>query len=400
MQEIFDWYWKPLITEFSNYFSQFKTQEAKEKEAKRLGRLEISGTSLTHEQQIKLANTIYGPTHKYGKNHTDPGDGWRYSGKGFKQVTWKDNYKNIETYYNKWIKDNTDPDMKWTDGDNPFKLTQPKDAILSALAFWGLKKIAYNAEKCEEENLLAVSKKMTESTAKKIIDPRREFLNIAKKVLEVDLCRKTMSTLDLINTTYDKKHKAETDDVVYIDVITEKNRRWEALMVVFDKTGILFRTYALCKGTNNDRFTGGGNGDTPTGLCKTSYDARHIGELAYGQYGVIDLTGIDGEFKKANEKGRTGLLIHCGRGFDIKKNRSATDFNDEGCRLLNTRGCIRIYNDEMKKLVNLYKDLKTKKKTIYCYIEDYDGKIEDVFDYYGFDLDIKDTERRVSSKRQ
>jgi hypothetical protein len=68
--------------------------------------------------------------------------------------------------------------------------------------------------------------------------------------------------------------------------------------------------------------------------------------------------------------------------------------------LLNTHGCIRIYNQAMKELGLLYQKLKQQGKTIYCYIEDYDGNIKDVYRYYGFDNDSKDVPRKMRNKQQ
>lgn len=82
---------------FKSYFETFGSLSAQQKEAKRL-----SDLSKDSNNWPKVANAIYGPTHPLGKNHTNKGDGWRYSGKGFKQITWKDNYDKIEKYYNQY----------------------------------------------------------------------------------------------------------------------------------------------------------------------------------------------------------------------------------------------------------------------------------------------------------
>lgn len=43
------------------------------------------------ERQIKIANLAYGG--RYGNGDASTGDGWRYRGRGLKQVTFKDNYR-------------------------------------------------------------------------------------------------------------------------------------------------------------------------------------------------------------------------------------------------------------------------------------------------------------------
>ncbi|KND56487.1 Phage lysozyme [Candidatus Paraburkholderia schumanniana] len=43
------------------------------------------------EQQMKIANLAYGG--RYGNGDTNSGDGWRYRGRGLKQITFKHNYQ-------------------------------------------------------------------------------------------------------------------------------------------------------------------------------------------------------------------------------------------------------------------------------------------------------------------
>lgn len=72
---------------------------------------------------------------------------------------------------------------------------------------------------------------------------------------------------------------------------------------------------------------------------------------------------------------------------------------DKG-RLMSTFGCIRVYNDEMKKLGELYTTLKKEGKVIYCYIEEYDGDIKDVYAHYNIEIDIKDKSRGKRNNQQ
>ena len=118
-----------------------------------------------------------------------------------------------------------------------------------------------------------------------------------------------------INHTYDNKLKAKANEV-YINVITPKGRDLQGPLVVFDNSGILFKTHSLARGSNSDRLTGGGNGDTPTGKTSTSYNPKsHVGEWSYGKHGLIYLSGLTGEFKTATNKGRAGIAIHCGHAY-------------------------------------------------------------------------------------
>jgi len=48
-------------------------------------------TSVPREREIKIANLAYGG--RYGNDGVVSGDGWRYRGRGLKQITFKDNYR-------------------------------------------------------------------------------------------------------------------------------------------------------------------------------------------------------------------------------------------------------------------------------------------------------------------
>jgi predicted chitinase len=120
---------KRMRDKFYSYFKGFGNEDKQLEEAKRLSNL-----SLDSKNHKEVANAIYGNKHPNGKNHTDPDDGWRYSGKGFKQITWKDNYVALQKY----VKDTYNIDVEWVGGDNPYKLkNNAKDAMLSAIAYWG-----------------------------------------------------------------------------------------------------------------------------------------------------------------------------------------------------------------------------------------------------------------------
>jgi predicted chitinase len=188
LQEIFNWHWERIIGVFSSYFNQFQTREAKETEARRLGRANRAPSpGLTLDQQKTFANAIYGSTHPLGALHTNPDDGWRYSGKGFKQITWKDNYQNLQEYFNRNMKIDGEADVVWVDGDNPYKLkNNAKDAITSALAFWGKKGINGVATKISYESVTSVTKKI--NAALDGLDERKRYFKKAVEVLKTDEC--------------------------------------------------------------------------------------------------------------------------------------------------------------------------------------------------------------------
>ncbi|OCG45174.1 hypothetical protein A9G34_06790, partial [Gilliamella sp. Choc4-2] len=196
-------------------------------------------------------------------------------------------------------------------------------------------------------------------------------------------------------TTFDEKYIPE-DNEVYINVIVPSHRGLEGPLIVFDRSEIYFKTHALCLGTNTNRTKASGDGDTPTGRTKTTYyPNRHKGEWSFGNYGFIELIGDSGEFLTATKNGRDGIGIHSGHTSGYYR-KSLEDLGN----LMNTHGCIRVYNEAMKELGALYTRLKSEGKTIYCYIEDYVGDIKDVYEYYGLAPDPKDTVRKGRVKTQ
>lgn len=68
--------------------------------------------------------------------------------------------------------------------------------------------------------------------------------------------------------------------------------------------------------------------------------------------------------------------------------------------MMSTYGCVRVYNDAMKELGELYSKLEKEGKTIYSYIEDYDGDIKDVYSFYKMKTDAKDTAQTARSTKQ
>lgn len=89
---------------------------------------------------------------------------------------------------------------------------------------------------------------------------------------------------------------------------------------------------------------------------------------------------------------RDGLAIHSGHT-RCDDGSTEHDITKDTGRLMQTQGCVRVYNEAMKTLVGVYENLIKEGKTIKCYVEDYSGNIDDVFDFYCLDLDFKDKTR-------
>ena len=172
--------------------------------------------------------------------------------------------------------------VTWVGNDNPFLLKiDPRDSILSALAYWKKKGINEIAHGITDQNVDNVTSKINESKGESIRAPRRFFFHNAIKVLHVKECLTGNHLQEKYkNCTFDGKFTAHENEV-YIDVITPKNRDKEGPLVVFDNKKILFITHSLCRGTNTNRLKKGGNGDTPTGKTRTTYEPKkHVGSTS------------------------------------------------------------------------------------------------------------------------
>lgn len=79
--------------------------------------------------------------------------------------------------------------VTWVGNDNPFLLKiDPRDSILSALAYWKKKGINEIAHGITDQNVDNVTSKINESKGESIRAPRRFFFHNAIKVLHVKEC--------------------------------------------------------------------------------------------------------------------------------------------------------------------------------------------------------------------
>lgn len=343
------------------------------------------------ENQKNIANWKY--KGQYGNSAKfEDGDGWRYRGRGFIQLTHKSTYQKAQKIYNQYFKEDAESDISWE--SNPDDLLTPKGSIASALVFWRMKNVNYVAEKMTFLSTQHVTQKVHGSGENTKAKLRYSYLSNASQILKVSDCLKNVgiSNGKKVLQTFDRKYKIEESDssIAYIDVIVPKSRLNQGILVVFDNTGILFKTYCRCRGANRNRTKAEGKGDTPCGLAKTRYSPKaHVGDPGYGNHGMIYLEGVDGEFLTATKNGRSGIAIHCGHTRNEDGKGADKTMSDVG-RLMETYGCVRVYNEAMKKLGDLYLRLTESGKVIKCYVEDYESDIIDVFDYYAFDLDERE----------
>jgi len=388
--EGFNYYYESL-----SIFKAFQTNEGKEK-AKLWGRPSIRpkkpGVSLGNQQ--KIANWAYSPpaakAHEIG--NTGSNDGWKYRGRGLIQVTGKAFYKYCNLFTKK---------------ENIDVLEQPdligekiELSVLSSMIFFKWKNINNIANKtqdvankiCPKVGNDAPVKDEKGNSSSNHREKQKVFNDITSKTFKIDDCKwgEKVETPKLKGrfSTYDEEYTADSK-TAYINVIVPKDRTTEGVFVFFDDSEIILKGYALAMGTvNNNFFERNGKGSTPTGLWSSSYTKTHIGEASYGDHGLIHLNGMTGDAKKATAPGkRDGIAIHSGHTTKV-------GINDNG-PLMVTYGCVRIYNADMKKIVENYNILKEKGKTINVYVEEVDS-MSDVYKKYDLVADPKDKKRNYS----
>ena len=111
----------------------------------------------------KIANLVY--ANRMGNGDEKSGDGWKYRGRGFIQLTGKSNYQAITK----------DTGIDYL--NNPDKLLTEADAMISALWFWSKNKINIFADK---DDIHGVTKKINGGTIG--IEHRKQLLDKYKKL--------------------------------------------------------------------------------------------------------------------------------------------------------------------------------------------------------------------------
>ena len=109
----------------------------------------------------KLANYVYAGR----MGNTEPGDGWKYFGRGLIQITGRSNYALVQELTGLQVLD--DPDL----------LCEPGPALLSALAWWG-----ESVPDAESLSVEQVTRRVNGGTNG--LDDRRRLFERALRVLE------------------------------------------------------------------------------------------------------------------------------------------------------------------------------------------------------------------------
>lgn len=90
----------------------------------------------------ELANTVYAG--RLGNGDKDSGDGWRYRGRGLKQLTGRSNYTDAATELGR-------PYV-----EQPDLVAQPEDACLTAAWFWASNKLSILADSAQWDAITRV----------------------------------------------------------------------------------------------------------------------------------------------------------------------------------------------------------------------------------------------------
>jgi len=124
-----------------------------------------------HRQPEKIANRVY--ANRLGNGNEESGDGWKYKGRGYIQITGKDNYKT----FSDWAKNKAII-------ETPEIVSDDKYAGLSAIWFWnknGLSKIADTDNLRDDKTLIKITSRVNGGTNG--LADRLEKFNHYKKIL-------------------------------------------------------------------------------------------------------------------------------------------------------------------------------------------------------------------------
>ena len=133
VEENFSYKASALVSLFS-YFKVHPDEARKHGYVTRKGLVKEDGLSMWQADYEAIANGAYGDRSELGNRGRSSGDGWKYRGRGLKQLTGLYNYK----IFNRWHAENQSmwPLEERDFVENPELLTDMKYAVRSAASFW------------------------------------------------------------------------------------------------------------------------------------------------------------------------------------------------------------------------------------------------------------------------
>jgi predicted chitinase len=136
-------------------FSYFRNNPEKAEEHGykfRAGNIKANGMPMGRLDYEAIANGAYGARNELGNGSFASGDGWKYRGRGLKQLTGRNNYKKLQEWHMQHA-------INWP-GDNPDFLAEPellimmKYAVRSAASFWLNNKLYEIADKGSDREVV------------------------------------------------------------------------------------------------------------------------------------------------------------------------------------------------------------------------------------------------------
>lgn len=148
-------------------------------------------TSAHPANQQAIANRAY--ANRLGNGDVASGDGWKYRGKGYIQLTGKENYQRVQNEIDRKYP-GSGVDIIANEND----ILTPKGAMVSAMAFWTLNSLNLKADRGDQgthvDAITAVVNLRTHSYA----DRRTNFTG-TKRTFKVDECPDRVISLPLGN---------------------------------------------------------------------------------------------------------------------------------------------------------------------------------------------------------
>lgn len=145
----------------------------------RNGNIKENGIPMSRTDYEAIANGAYGGRTDLGNRGISSGDGWKYRGRGMKQLTGLHNYTQFQHWHSKfsanWPNDRVDFIV------DPDLLLEMKYAVRSAASFWlnnGLYEIADKGDDPEiVDSITAIVNKHTKSYP----DRRENFVELSRR---------------------------------------------------------------------------------------------------------------------------------------------------------------------------------------------------------------------------